>query len=326
MEPKNQYNNDTSCEQVLVLLSAYIDGALDDASSCSVAAHLASCEACRRKHALLYNLPEVMDRALPTPAPTMHDEIMASIRKHPRRRILPVYRIAASVAAVVCLFAVCFAALQGNLDAAIMPGRDAVADAPESAPPPKDNVANDSSADMEYNEPSWDEESSSSQDNCADGADIPGDAECEAPESSQPSEPNTPETDLPTQDAPPTDSEDVADSSPPDDNMSADDDAYGNLNSYPSLDSDAVEDTYVGSIPPRLEFTPSDSGSWYCSAQAYTLTFSENGTVTLRGGSLLFTGSYDITRRRIVLQAPDGEALTLSFNLGWNRLVLTTND
>ena len=319
MEPKSQYNNDMSCEQVLALLSAYIDGALDDASSCSVAAHLASCDACRRKHALLSNLPEVMDRALPTPDPAMHDAIMASIRKHPRRRILPVYRIAASVAAVVCLFAVCFAALQGSFDAVIMPDREAVADAPESAPPPYDNTTNDSSADMEDSDPTWGGNFSPSQDDCAE--DVPADEEDAEPGFSEPS---TPETDLPTQDAPPTAPEEADGAISPDDDMVGDS-SLEEPDSYPSLDT-SDKDTYVGSIPPRLEFTPTADGSWYCSAQAYTLTFGENGAVTLHGGTLLFTGSYDITRRRIVLQAPDGEALTLSFSLGWNRLVLTTND
>lgn len=340
MEQKNQQQNGMTCEQVLALLPAYIDGALDSAQSSSVAAHLACCEQCRSKQALLSRLPEVMSEVLPTPDPALHDEIMEQVHKLPRRRTLPLYRIAAGIAAVFCLFAIGVFLSRGGFE---VTSEDKVADAPSSsAPDSEDRYHEDESADMDgyfgeaedtpmENVPEEEEPSVGSDDTPPD-KEQPGDSSPPVMDDATDAAPSPDDTKpdgsaSPSVDKDPTSSDygENLESSPPVGEKpgspagSDDEDCPG----YPSADEPA---DYADSIPYRpLTFTPTAEGYWYCKDLALSLQFMPDGTAVYSETGLTLYGTYDLSRRTVTLDA-DGTPVLLSLRIGWNKLTLTRED
>ena len=340
MEQKNQQQNGMTCEQVLALLPAYIDGALDSAQSSSVAAHLACCEQCRSKQALLSRLPEVMSEVLPTPDPALHDEIMEQVHKLPRRRTLPLYRIAAGIAAVFCLFAIGVFLSRGGFE---VTSEDKVADAPgNSAPDSEDRYHEDESADADRY---FGEAEDTPMENVPEEEEPPVGSDDTPPDKEQPDDSSPPVMDDATDAAPsPDDTKPDGSASPSVDKDPTSSDYGENLESsppvgekpgspagsddedcpgYPSADEPA---DYADSIPYRpLTFTPTAEGYWYCKDLALSLQFMPDGTVVYSETGLTLYGTYDLSHRTVTLDA-DGTPVLLSLRIGWNKLTLTRED
>ncbi|MBQ7319842.1 MAG: zf-HC2 domain-containing protein [Clostridia bacterium] len=340
MEQKNQQQNGMTCEQVLALLPAYIDGALDSAQSSSVAAHLACCEQCRSKQALLSRLPEVMSEVLPTPDPALHDEIMEQVHKLPRRRTLPLYRIAAGVAAVFCFFAIGVFLSRGGFE---VTSEDKVADAPSSsAPDSEDRYHEDESADTDGY---FGEAEDTPMENVPEEEEPPVGSDDTPPDKEQAGDSSPPVMDDATDAAPsPDDTKPDGSASPSVDKDPTSSDYGQNPESsppvgekpgspagsddedcpgYPSADEPA---DYADSIPYRpLTFTPTAEGYWYCKDLALSLQFMPDGTVVYSETGLTLYGTYDLSRRTVTLDA-DGTPVLLSLRIGWNKLTLTRED
>jgi anti-sigma factor RsiW len=72
------------CSEVKELLSAFLDGELEEAPRRGVAAHLKGCAACRREMQLLASLDEALGRLSAPAAPDVAGRVLA--RLHRRRR------------------------------------------------------------------------------------------------------------------------------------------------------------------------------------------------------------------------------------------------
>lgn len=96
----------TACDDINVLLGAYVVGALDPADEQRVRDHLATCEACSREAAELTQtaaalaLVDVADLVEPAEPPDGLESLLARVRSHRRRRRLATLAVAAGVAAV----------------------------------------------------------------------------------------------------------------------------------------------------------------------------------------------------------------------------------
>lgn len=76
-----------NCDEILILLNAYIDKELDKPTEKVVRAHLAACPACKNRHAHLLEVVEAV-RALPeTPMPnSLSAEILAAVQKEAEKK------------------------------------------------------------------------------------------------------------------------------------------------------------------------------------------------------------------------------------------------
>lgn len=96
-----------NCENALELLNRELDGALTEAESAALRAHLDACPDCRETWRQLHELDALLQESELEPPAALHDGVMRAIRQEqkrkPRRAWLPAAAIAA--AAVLVLLA-----------------------------------------------------------------------------------------------------------------------------------------------------------------------------------------------------------------------------
>ena len=96
-----------NCENALELMNRELDGALTEAESAALRAHLDACPDCRETWRQLHELDALLQESELEPPAALHDGVMRAIRQEqkrkPRRAWLPAAAIAA--AAVLVLLA-----------------------------------------------------------------------------------------------------------------------------------------------------------------------------------------------------------------------------
>ena len=92
------------CEQVQERISLLLDGALSEAEEAAVRAHLHECADCRRFHEALAEFSDALRGDQPAPPETLHENVMAALRREAiKRRHTRLRRVLLSAAAVLAL-------------------------------------------------------------------------------------------------------------------------------------------------------------------------------------------------------------------------------
>ncbi len=92
------------CEQVQERISLLLDGALSEAEEAAVRAHLQECADCRRFHEALAAFSDALRGDQPAPPETLHENVMAALRREAiKRRHTRLRRVLLSAAAVLAL-------------------------------------------------------------------------------------------------------------------------------------------------------------------------------------------------------------------------------
>ena len=94
-----------NCENALELMNRELDGALTEAESAALRAHLDACPDCRETWRQLHELDALLQESELEPPAALHDGVMQAIRqeqkKKPRRAWIPAAAIAAAAALVL---------------------------------------------------------------------------------------------------------------------------------------------------------------------------------------------------------------------------------
>ena len=93
-----------NCENALELMNRELDGALTEAESAALQAHLDACPDCRETWRQLHELDALLQESELEPPAALHDGVMRAIRQEqrkPRRAWLPAAAIAAAAALVL---------------------------------------------------------------------------------------------------------------------------------------------------------------------------------------------------------------------------------
>ena len=94
-----------NCENALELMNRELDGALTEAESAALQAHLDACPDCRETWRQLHELDALLQESELEPPAALHDGVMREIRQEqkrkPRRAWLPAAAIAAAAALVL---------------------------------------------------------------------------------------------------------------------------------------------------------------------------------------------------------------------------------
>ena len=94
-----------NCENALELMNRELDGALTEAESAALRAHLDACPDCRETRRQLHELDALLQESELEPPAALHDGVMQAIRqeqkKKPRRAWIPAAAIAAAAALVL---------------------------------------------------------------------------------------------------------------------------------------------------------------------------------------------------------------------------------
>lgn len=112
---------ENSCEKIIPMISAYIDGELSPFDEKRLKQHLETCPSCR--NILADYQAAYSSRFLSEPPPGLHDSIMAQIRSEPkpRRRLKTPFRYGTAAAAVIALVLLGASGTFGNLFSSLQP-------------------------------------------------------------------------------------------------------------------------------------------------------------------------------------------------------------
>lgn len=176
-----------TCEEVQELISRLLDGELNEEEQADVAEHLASCPDCRAMHEAFRSLSGAIAEELEEPPASLHETVMADVRREAlRRRQAAPRRVRTLLAVAACAALVILGV--GNLPrmGASAPKYAATGAAPEAAVMEEAEYADESIGTEKAKNDAGEVFSASAAAEPAEAAELPAEADAAGAEESMP--------------------------------------------------------------------------------------------------------------------------------------------